>query len=281
MATGPGPLAGAAELGELMAGPAAPVLLDVRWRHDDPDGYPRYLDGHLPGARYVDLDTELCGRPGPDGRRPVPAPEAFTAAMRTHGVSAGRDVVVYDDVAGTAAARAWWLLRHYGVDRVRLLDGGYPAWCRAGGPVESGPPRPARPGDLPARPGRLPTIDAGAALALAARGALLDARPAARYRGEYERRGAPAGHIPGALSLPSEDVVRPDGTFLPPEELLGLLAARGVGPEPVGVYCGSGLLACHLALALATTGIPAALYEGSWSHWTMDPARPVATGEAP
>lgn len=281
MSTQPSPLVSAAELGALIAGPDAPVLLDVRWRHGDPDGYPRYLHGHLPGARYLDLDTELCGRPSPEGRRPIPDPETFSAAMRSHGVLAGRDVVVYDDDAGMAAARAWWLLRFYGVERVRLLDGGYPAWCRSGGPIESGTPSPAVPGNVQCRPGHLPIVGATAALGLAGHGGLLDARPAARYRGEFEPRGGPAGHIPGAVSLPADELVRPDGTFRPPAELRDLFANRVAGAGAVGAYCGSGLLACHLVLALASIGVSAALYPGSWSHWTSDPDRPVTTGSEP
>jgi thiosulfate/3-mercaptopyruvate sulfurtransferase len=275
------PLVSAAELNGLMADPSGPVLLDVRWRHGDPGGYSRYLDGHLPGARYVDLDTELCGRPGPGGRRPLPDPQMFGAAMRGHGVRADHDVVVYDDDAGMAAARAWWLLKYFGAGRVRVLDGGYPAWCRAGGPIGHGRPSAVSQGDLGPKPGHMPTFDADKALGLAKRGGLLDARPLARYRGDFEPRGAATGHIPGALSLPSEDVVGTDGAFRPPAELRALLAERHAGETVLGAYCGSGILACHLVLALTTAGFSAALYPGSWSHWAADPGRPVATGSAP
>jgi thiosulfate/3-mercaptopyruvate sulfurtransferase len=195
--------------------------------------------------------------------------------MRAAGVSRDRPVVVYDDGDSMAAARAWWTLRYFGHPDVRVLDGGYRAWAAAGCPVTTDEPAPA-PGGFTARPGGLPVLDAAGAAELARAGRLLDARAAERYRGETEPVDPVAGHIPGAVSVPTAGNAAADGTFLPPGELAGRFAFLGGGP--VGVYCGSGVTAAHEVLALALAGLPAALYVGSWSEWITDPARPVATG---
>ncbi|MDT0378373.1 sulfurtransferase [Streptomyces sp. DSM 42041] len=266
----------ASALAAELAGPRPPVLLDVRYVPGGPPGRPAYAEGHLPGAVYVDMDTELAAPVGPGtGRHPLPAPEVFGAAMRRAGVTADRPVVTYDGGLGWAAARAWWLLRWAGHPDVRVLDGGLPAWD---GPLTKDLPEPAE-GDFAPVPGSLPTLDADAAAELARRGALLDARAGERYRGEVEPLDPVAGHIPGALSAPTTATVTDRGTFRPAAELAAHFAALGVTPgTEVGVYCGSGVSAAHELLALAEAGIDAALYPGSWSEWTADPARPVATG---
>ncbi len=188
-------------------------------------------------------------------------------------------MVAYDDVGGTSAARAWWLLRWAGLTDVRLLDGGLAAWRASGRPVESGEVVP-RVGDVTLRPGGMPVIDADGAATVAESGVLLDARAAERYRGEVEPVDPVAGHIPGARSAPTTENLDSDGRFLPPDALRRRFAALGVGPSaPVGVYCGSGVTAAHEVAALAIAGIDAALYPGSWSQWCNDPSRPVATGE--
>lgn len=258
------------------------VLLDVRYRLGGPPGRPEYEAGHIPGAVYVDLESELAGPPGPDGRHPLPGPDVLTAAMRRAGVGAGREVVTYDGGPGWAAARAWWLLRWAGHERVRVLDGGLPAWLAAGHDLAKDSPEPV-PGDFTAAPGGLPLLSADDAAALARRGVLLDARAGERYRGEVEPIDPVAGHIPGALSAPTTDNLDPDGRFLPPGALARRFADLGVAAgSEVGVYCGSGVSAAQQILALAVAGIPdAALYVGSWSAWSADPARPVATGEHP
>jgi thiosulfate/3-mercaptopyruvate sulfurtransferase len=194
----------------------------------------------------------------------------------------GDPVVVYDDGPGTAAARAWWLLRWAGVAEVRLLDGGLAAWRRAGGPVEGGDVVP-EPGDVTLSGGHLPVLDADAAAALPGTGGvLLDARAGERYRGETEPVDPVAGHVPGAVSAPTTGNLAPDGTFLPAAALSERFAQLGVSPgATVGVYCGSGVTAAHEVAALAAAGIEAALYPGSWSLWSNDPARPVATGPHP
>lgn len=268
----------------------APILLDVRWSLTGPPGIEDYLAGHLPGARFADLDTVLAAPPnltgtGPGGRHPLPSAPDFQAAMRALGVNGDSAVVVYDAGDSMAAARAWWLLRYFGHRNVRVLDGGYAAWIAAAGPVESGDKgaETVAAGDFRAVPGGMPVLDAAATARLAADGVLLDARAGARYRGEAEPVDPVAGHIPGAVSAPTAENVGPDGAFRPPADLRARFAALGVPDEsaPVGVYCGSGVTAAHEVLALALIGRAAALYPGSWSEWVSDPGRPVAVGAEP
>ncbi|MTK01769.1 sulfurtransferase [Micromonospora sp. CP22] len=259
-----------------------PTLLDVRWRLVGAPGRDDYLAGHLPGAVFVDLDTALCGAPGPAGRHPLPDPAKLEAALRAAGVRAGHPVVVYDGGDGMSASRAWWTLRWAGHRPVRLLHGGYPAWTAAGLPVSTEQPD-VTPGDVTVRPGALPVLDAASAARLAAGdGVLIDVRAAPRYRGEHEPIDPVAGHIPGAVNLPAPEYVT-EGRFPAVEELRGRFAAVGVAAgTPVGAYCGSGVTAAQAVLALHLAGREdAALYVGSWSHWVADPARPVATGPTP
>jgi thiosulfate/3-mercaptopyruvate sulfurtransferase len=268
---------------ELLAAPRRPVLLDVRWALGDDRGHERYLTGHLPGAVFVDLDVELADPPSPSaGRHPLPSLQRLQGSARRWGISDGDAVVVYDATGGTAAARAWWLLRWAGVADVRILDGGLAAWRRAGGPLETGEVVPA-PGDVTLPGGGLPVLDADEAAALpASGGTLLDARAAERYRGETEPVDPRAGHVPGALSAPTTENLADDGTFLAPAALGERFAALGVRPgAAVGVYCGSGVTAAHEVAALAVAGIDAALWPGSWSQWSADPDRPAATGPEP
>ena len=273
-----GPLVTATALAAELAGSPRPVILDVRWRLGGPPGIDSYREGHLPGAVFVDLDRDLSGPPGPGGRHPLPDTAVFERAMRAAGVSQRSRVVVYDDADAVAAARAWWHLRYYGHQDVRVLDGGYRAWLAAGLEVTAGEPAP-QPGDFTARPGQMPVLDATSAQATARSGLLLDARSAERFRGENEHVDPVAGHIPGAVSAPSTGNVNSDGTFRDAAELAARFAGLGIRPGgTVGAYCGSGVTAAHEVLALALAGIPAALYVGSWSNWITDPARPVATG---
>ncbi|MBP2706581.1 sulfurtransferase [Microbispora sp. RL4-1S] len=260
-----------AELGDV-------TILDVRWRLAGPPGVESYREGHIPGAVFCDLDTDLAAPPGPAGRHPLPSPESFQEAMRRLGVSGSRPVVVYDDADSTAAARAWWTLRYFGHPGVRVLDGGLRAWLRAGLPV-SEETEAVPPGDFTAEPGGMPVLDADQAAELAVSGVLLDARAAERYRGETEPVDPVAGHIPGAVSAPTGQNVEPGGRFHRGEFLRERFNTLGVVEGvPVGAYCGSGVTAAHEVLALAVAGFPAALYVGSWSNWVADPARPVATG---
>lgn len=265
---------------ELLAAGERPVLLDVRWALGDDRGAEKYQAGHLPGAVYVDLEAELADPPDPAlGRHPLPSVQRLQAAARRWGITAGRPVVAYDDAGGLAAARAWWLLRWAGLSDVRLLDGGLAAWVRAGGDLEFGNVVPS-PGDIVLTGGALPVVEADGAAALPGRGGvLLDARAAERYRGEVEPVDPRAGHVPGATSAPTTANLDADGRFLPAEDLAARFAALGVRPGgDVAVYCGSGVTAAHEVAALAVAGVDAALWPGSWSQWSSDPARPVATG---
>lgn len=299
----PAPLITVAELAGLLAlaPPARPVVLDVRYPGIGlpDDGRDQYLAGHVPVAAYVSLDDALAAPhvPGVTGRHPLPEAAVLQAAMWAAGVSAARPVVVYDDWRSIAAARAWWLLRWAGHDDVRVLDGGWRAWRAGGGDVETGEVRP-EPGDLVVEPGGRAVVDAEGAERIAATGVLLDARPANRYRGEDETIDPVAGHIPGARSLPALSLMADDGRFLPVERLAERFGAVGVRGDAggrdgeglggvrdggVGIYCGSGLQACHVALAAAVCSAAAnpAVYAGSWSEWITDPARPVARGARP
>jgi len=276
----PGPLVTAGQLAAELAGPGAPTVLDCRWTlagGADRDGYGK---GHLPGAVFVDLDRALAAPPGAGGRHPLPAPEAFQAAMRRAGVRDDRPVVAYDQGEPGGAARAWWLLGWFGHPDARVLDGGLGAWVAAGLPVTTETADPD-PGDFTARPGGRSLLDAAGAARLAAAGVLLDARAPARYQGLEEPVDPVAGHIPGARNAPMADLVGDHG-LVPPASLRRLLDRHGARPgTPVGVYCGSGVVAAHLVLACEVAGIPASLYAGSWSDWVTDPSRPVATGREP
>jgi thiosulfate/3-mercaptopyruvate sulfurtransferase len=285
------PLIDTDQLAADLACGTAPILLDIRWKLGAPSGYGLevYRKGHIPGARYVSLDEDLAEHPdapvGPRGRHPLPDRERFAAVMRRAGVRADLPVVVYDDGDGTQAARAWWLLRHHGHPDVRVLDGGFAAWRGAGRPVEEGdPPTAAAEGDFQAADGLFTVLDHDGAAAVAARGTLFDARAGARYRGETEPIDPAAGHVPGAVSAPTTENLDEDGRFLPADALAERFAELGVEPGHAGqvaVYCGSGVTATHEILAMAVAGIDpegVALYEGSWSGWSSDPSRPVATG---
>ncbi|MFL6022744.1 MAG: sulfurtransferase [Marmoricola sp.] len=267
------PLISAADLDSLLG---SVTILDVRYQMGGPGGVALYLEGHVPFAQYVDLDTALAAEPGAAGRHPLPDPEGFGAAMRKAGVFADRPVVVYDDWQGRAAARCWWLLLHHGHRDVRVLDGGWSGWVAAGGAVEDGLRLPVF-GDFEPGPGVLPVLTAAEVPAFVERGVLVDARAPERFRGEVEPVDPVAGHIPGAVNVPTTVNVRADGTFRSAEEIRALYGVEGVTAQSeVGVYCGSGVTAAHDILALATAGIEAALYAGSWSEWVTDPERPVA-----
>ena len=249
----------------------------MRWALGGPPGREEYLRGHIPGAVYVHLDSELAATPGQGGRHPMPDAAAFEADMRAAGVRNGRPVVVYDARSSMAAARGWWLLRYFGHPDVRVLDGGLAAWVAADGPLDTSVPSVL--GDFVARPGAMPLLDAAGAARVAERGVLLDARAPERYRGELEPIDPVAGHIPGAVNCPASENVEESGRFRDGASLRGLFAAAGVreGVE-LGAYCGSGVTAAHEVLALELAGYRAALYVGSWSEWIMDPRRAVATG---
>jgi thiosulfate/3-mercaptopyruvate sulfurtransferase len=256
------------------------TVLDVRYRTGGgPSGPGEYSLGHVPGAVYVDVDTELAAAPGAGGRHPHPDTAVFEAAMRRAGVRDDRPVVVYDDWGGMAAGRAWWLLRFHGHHDTRLLDGGWSAWVADGGEVQTGVNMNVA-GDFTARPGQLPVVETDRVLDVPV---LVDARAPERYRGETEPIDPVAGRIPGAVNVPTGTNLAADGRFRSPEQIKALYEAAGVptdGSQEVAVYCGSGVTAVHDVLALETIGVHAALYPGSWSAWITDPDRPVARGAA-
>lgn len=268
------------ELAARLADPeqaASTVLCDVRfYLGDHEQGRREYDEGHLPGARFVDLHTELAGGPG-GGRHPLPPVEQFVALLGRLGISPATFVVAYDSAGGATAARLWWMLRSIGHGQVAVLDGGLPAWVAAGHELTTDVPDP-RPVEYPATEGWTGIVDSDAVAEGAALGAtLIDSRSGERYRGEVEPIDPRAGHIPGAINIFHGDNLTEDGTH----RSLGELAERfaGIGDSPI-VYCGSGVTACHNLLAMSLVGISQArLYPGSWSEWSSDPDRPVAVGD--
>lgn len=246
------------------------TLLDVRWQLAKPDGRDDYLAGHIPDAVYVSLEDELSdhtvtGR----GRHPLPSGAAVQEAARRWGVRDGVPTVVYDDWNRAGSARAWWVLRAAGIENVRILDGGLGAWTTSGGPLDRGDVQPA-PGNVTVThqdlyAGAMPTLTADEAAALGPR--LGDVRAPERFRGEVEPMDPIAGHIPGAINLPS--VLAADGTL-----------RTDLGTDEVdAVYCGSGVTAAVAVAALAAAGRDVALFPGSWSQWSNEPGREVATGD--
>ncbi|GMA36985.1 sulfurtransferase [Demequina litorisediminis] len=206
----------------------------------------------------------------------MPDHAALQAAARRWGLNDGDTVVVYDDGPSLAAARAWWLLRHAGVD-ARILDGGLAAWMADGGAVESGAVDVAA-GATSLAWGLMPVIDLTEAATWPAHGVLMDARAPERFHGDVEPVDPRAGHIPGAVNVPTAGNVGEDGCFLPSAVLAARFADAGVGHDSeVAVYCGSGVTAAHEIAALEVAGVRAALYPGSWSQWSNTPGAEVAT----
>lgn len=272
-------LVSAEELRDLLASSSRLVLLDVRWSLADPEGHRAYTMGHIPGAIFVDLEQDLSApASAAAGRHPLPALEELQAAAVRWGIDDGDPVVVYDDSGGTSAARAWWLLRWGGLTDVRILDGGLQAWLALGGILEDGDVQVA-PGTVRLVGNQMPTTDADGAARFPEHGVLLDARARERYTGDEEPIDPRAGHVPGAVSAPTTENLRSDSTFKSDDELVERFANVGVSSETeVAVYCGSGVTAAHEIAALEAIGVSASLYPGSWSQWSADSARPVATG---
>jgi thiosulfate/3-mercaptopyruvate sulfurtransferase len=252
----------AVDLAAAVAGPRPPVLLDVR---ESPGAL-----GHIPGAVHVDLPTQLAGTPsGFSGRRPLPEIADLQWLARSWGMDDGDAVVVYDDVSGTKAGRAYWMLRWAGIVDVRILDGGLDAWTAAGLPVSTAASAPSR-GGVTLTAGHRTELTADEAARYAAAGRLFDARGAAQFA---------AGHIPGAVSAPTRDSLDAAGLLLDEDALRQRFAGLGIdGSRPVALYCGGGVAAAHTAAVLGSLGIEAALFVGSFSAWSSDPDRPVATG---
>lgn len=263
-------------------------VVDVRWYLGRPgDGRLAFEAGHIPGAIFVDLDSDLVAPSGP-GRHPLPDPAVVAARLGALGIGSEHEVVVYDDVGGWVAARLWWMLDDLGHDSVTVLDGGFGGWVGAGYPVTSvATAWPTARLDLADHWTNV--IDRDGLRARLGDVVLLDARGGPRYRGEIEPIDPIAGHIPTALNAPTDGNLGADGRFLAARDLearfralgAGVVGAgAGSGPEVV-TYCGSGVSACHNALAMRLAGLPdAILYPGSWSDWSTA-GYPVATGPEP
>jgi len=263
------------------------VVLDCR--HDLVNlaaGRDAYAAGHLPHAQFADVDTALSGaKRGDDGafrgRHPLPEQEAFVAQLRNWGVSDDTQVVAYDAHGGMFAARLWWMLRWVGHGAVAVLDGGLPAWQAAGHGLSTATPAPRARGTITLREALVHSVDVNAVLQNVDNGGrtVVDARAPDRFRGENETIDPVGGHIPGARNRFFKDNLQPDGRFKAPAQLKAEWEAAVGDPARAIMQCGSGVTACHNLLALEVAGMPgAALYPGSWSEWSADPARPVATG---
>jgi thiosulfate/3-mercaptopyruvate sulfurtransferase len=242
-------------------------------------GEQQYLEGHIPGALFAHLDRDLSGaKTGANGRHPLPEPKTFVNWIGKHGLQLTDQVVCYDGGPGAMASRLWWMLRWVGHETVAVLDGGFAKWQREGRAVTA---------DVPAvtaiaYPGRAKTSMVAYLSHVEKKlkkAALLDARAPARYRGEQEPIDPVAGRIPGAKNRFNNDNLRADGTFKPADELkkefLAVLGDRN--PGDVINYCGSGVSACHNALAMEIAGLTGSrVYPGSWSEWSTDPSRPIS-----
>lgn len=269
----------AAALAALLEGPKPPVVLCVR----NPRTAEMAQGPRIPGAIDVDLPSELASPGGGiRGSRPLPEIAALQADARRWGIRQGDAVVVYDHDRCLVAGRGWWVLRWAGIADVRLLDGGFAAWQGAGLPVDAAPGAPGA-GDVVLSPGHLGVLDADGAAALAREGVLLDSRIRANYIGAAVVSGQPRrGHIPGSVSAPAIDNLTEAGTFAEAETLRHLYAALGAdGRRAVGVSCGAGISAAHAVAVLASIGVEAAMYPGSWSSWIADPERAVVVGGQP
>jgi thiosulfate/3-mercaptopyruvate sulfurtransferase len=251
-------------------------------------GREAHAAGHLPNALFADMEHELSGARRDAGgafrgRHPLPEKDAFIELLRSWGVNDSTQVVAYDAHGGMYAARLWWMLRWIGHEAVAVLDGGVPAWQAVGLPLSTAAP-PARPrGTIAAREPLVTTVYVNAVLHNVEHGGrqVVDARAPDRFRGENETMDPVGGHIPGANNRFFKDNLQADGRFKAPEQLKAELGVAVGDPKNAIMQCGSGVTACHNLLALEVAGMPgAALYPGSWSEWSADAARPVATGDS-
>jgi thiosulfate/3-mercaptopyruvate sulfurtransferase len=244
-------------------------VLDVRWRPDGA-GLVVFSEGHAPGATHLDWRTALTDRDAPDGMLVLAPPDQVTAALATAGIGNGSTVVVYDDTASLYAARTWWSLRTYGLDSVRILDGGFPAWVASGRPVSHAVPEPPQREFTPRAQLRLRLTASDVRSLIGSPDALmLDARTPAEYRG-FTGAGRRLGHVPGAVNLPVAGLTGPGGgRFLDGDALRGILAAAGVSrARRIVCYDGAGVGAAKLAFVLALMGHEdVAVYDGGWAEW--------------
>jgi thiosulfate/3-mercaptopyruvate sulfurtransferase len=254
-------------------------LQNEQWGRD------QYLAAHIPGAVYASLSHDMAGaKTGTNGRHPLPAIDALSATLGHLGITRGTQVVAYDQDSGMYASRLWWLLRYAGHDAVAVLDGGWARWIREGRPTRSGEETRTTAVFVAApRPEMRIDVDEVNAQLGNAKTLLVDARAPERYEGQSEPIDRVPGHIPGAVNHHYRLNAAEDFRLLPPETLretfLEVLGSHE--PSQAVMYCGSGVTACHNLLAMTHAGLPGArLYAGSWSEWSADPARSVATGPA-
>jgi thiosulfate/3-mercaptopyruvate sulfurtransferase len=257
-------------------------VAEVRWALDGSKDRSTFLAGHVPGSVYIDLGADLAAPARPEaGRHPLPDPADFAAALGAAGIGDGTTVLALDDTDGSQASRLVWMLRALGVEAA-LLDGGLGAWTADGGELSTEEPVPSPATFTPRAWGSAVTASADEVEALAGGEGtvVIDARAPERYRGDSEPIDARAGHVPGAVNVPFSGNVGPDGRFLDPQALRERFAAAGVGNgDEIIVYCGSGVTATHDLLALERAGFTGArLFPGSWSQWSADERREVATG---
>jgi thiosulfate/3-mercaptopyruvate sulfurtransferase len=276
-------LIAAEELRSLLAADASVVVVDVSFDLADTGaGERQWREAHLPGSVYLHLDRDLSGpKSGANGRHPLPHRAAFAATLGRIGIGPQTQVVALDRQGGPYAARLWWMLRWMGHEAVAVLDGGLDAWKRAGGTLDAAVPTARAAGPYPERSPRAGTLDAPTLLARLGRVRLIDARSGERFRGEVEPIDPVAGHIPGATNRFHRDNLGADGRFKPAGQLRAEFAALlgSVGAADAVHQCGSGVTACHNLLAMEHAGLAgSALYPGSWSEWSADPARPIARG---
>jgi thiosulfate/3-mercaptopyruvate sulfurtransferase len=278
------------DLGTLLRGPEAAdtLVFDCRHRLDNPSaGAQMYREGHIPGALFASLDKDLA-RPatmtetGHSGRHPLPDEATWMRRLADWGLTPSKQVVVYDDSGGSIAARMWWMVRAAGHTALAVLDGGLPAWLKAGGQLEPGERQPAPASST--YPGHFRadwTVGMDQVRSPSSQYVLVDARAANRFRGEHETLDPQAGHIPGAVSMPYQENLNADGTFRSPRELRARFAPllATAGSNEIVSYCGSGVTACHNLLAMEIAGLPTAkLFPASWSAWSRTPGLPIETG---
>jgi thiosulfate/3-mercaptopyruvate sulfurtransferase len=260
------------------------AIVDCRVKLDDPEWGPaEYRYAHIAGAVFADLGRDLAGpKTGRNGRHPLPDPDAFTRTLSRLGIDSSVQVVAYDQADGMYAARLWWMLRWMGHEAVAVLDGGFARWVEEERPTRAGvETRAPRTFNGRANWSLVASLEEVSRVAAGTDFRLVDARAPERFTGATEPIDRVPGHIPGAINYFFKGNVDEAGRFRTADDLRQQLqhGLAGTPPERVIVYCGSGVTACHNILALEHAGLPGArLYPGSWSEWSSDPSRPVATG---